>query len=179
MMKPVYVLGLLNLLLLTLLTGAAQAAPALTIGSATAPPGGTATITLTLSGGTEAYTGVNLTLELPTGVTLTGASAGTLLPGFIVNYHQLSDQTTPTAAAVAYSLTAVSAGANGVLLTLQLAVAADAPTGPYPLRFTTSNLFSSSGLSNANGSVSVAHTQVNGVLTIGGNTGNSFLLWTK
>ncbi|OQX23629.1 MAG: hypothetical protein BWK80_24940 [Desulfobacteraceae bacterium IS3] len=57
----------------------AFAAPELSLDSATVLQGQSAALNLSISGGTEAYSGVNAKIRLPQGVTVSSVSKGTVL----------------------------------------------------------------------------------------------------
>ena len=73
----------------------AIAAPKLSLtGPATVQKGGTATLQLCLTGGTEPYGGFNARIGLPKGVTVTSVARGALLPGAFVLDHRVSETST-------------------------------------------------------------------------------------
>ncbi|RLC02253.1 MAG: hypothetical protein DRI57_30265 [Deltaproteobacteria bacterium] len=142
-------------------TTQANAAPELSLSSATMEPGGTASLNLTLAGGTEAYAGVNAKILLPQGVSLTGISRGELLSSgsFTIDYQTSPDGMNNGATIIAYSGTDTFSASDGVLLILNLQAADDTAPGDHQIDFATTDtglVNSKYALSNADGSVSVS-----------------------
>ena len=135
----------------------ANAQPQLSLGSATGEPGGTASMTLSLSSdGTEDYAGVNAQIVLPEGVTLSGVTPGALLSAAFTD-----DSNDLSGTFIAYSGTDVFSAASGVLLTLNLQIGSEVVPGDYSVVFADSDENSlvnpEHALSNADGLVSVTH----------------------
>ncbi len=142
----------------------AQAAPELSLSSAILAPGGTGTLDLTLSGGTEPYAGVNTKILLPQGITVEGLSKGALLSsGFVTDYHNFSDDDGDGVSLIAYSGTSTfTASTSGVMLTLSLR----APTTAQAGNFDASFISSKSALSNADGTAFTTPSVSSGSITI-------------
>ncbi len=111
----------------------AGAEPTLAIDPVTVRQGGSATLHLRLSDSTDPYAGVNATLELPAGVTVTGASA---LDGFTLEH---TDPPGTPYTLIIYSHE--NTFSDGLLASLHVEAAADADSIAY------SDLFSASALS--------------------------------
>lgn len=149
----------------------AIAAPELSIGTATVTQGGTASLDISLSGGTGSYAGVNAKIILPRGVTLTDISRGTLLDGFTTDYRSLSGETENAATLIAYAKTKTFDASDGVLLSLDLHTENDTTPGIYEIRFAETNMVpfvnSKYALSNEDGTISESSiTTQSGTLTI-------------
>ncbi len=137
----------------------ASAQPDLSLNSATAGSDGTASLSLSLSGGTEPYAGVNATIVFPDGVNLVSLDAGAGLPaGFSLDGD--SDESAQTVSVIAYSDTATFTG--GTLLTMNLEMSGDAVAGTYSVDFVDGR----HAISNEEGSASVTHSVSPGSITI-------------
>jgi len=148
----------------------AIAAPELTLGSATVQPGGVASLSLSLSQGSEQYAGMNAKIILPKGLTVKSISKGALLSAnFIIDFRSFSETANNGATLIAYSGSDEFSASSGVLLTLTIEVAATAATGQYDIKFASTNLISRVNsryaLANKN-AASVAPLPVNGKITI-------------
>ena len=160
-MKRAGIVLSLTLLLLVGMALHANATPQLRLGSVNALQGQTATLNLSLSGGEEAYAGINAKILLPEGVTLAGVSKGALLPaGFTTDWHSVSNGVDNWTTVIAYSGNDTFTFSSGTLLEIEVQLAPDAPIGSHTIQFASS----SSGLSNEDGSVSVTHTTFNGTI---------------
>ena len=165
---------LLTLLILAFfLTGTpiqANAAPTLELGTAMELEDGTASLNLSLSGGDEAYAGMNAKILLPKGITVTDVSEGELLSSgnFTIRYQTFSDASNDGVIVVAYSTSDTFSG-SGILLTLELQVSDSVSSGQHDVEFATTNaplVNSRYALSNSDGSKSVSPTLNNGKITI-------------
>ena len=138
-----------------------NAEPFLSCATVATQAGQPVTLELRLSGSEQASSGVNIRLLFDERFTVTGLAQSDLLTGdFILNFRNFDDARGHGAELIAYSGKSAFAGAAGVLLTLTLQVAAGTPPGAYPLTF------AGSGLSDEAGSVSLAHTTVNGRIDV-------------
>ena len=154
---------LILLILAFFLTGTpiqANAAPTLDLGMAIEQEDGTASLNLSLSGGTEAYAGMNAKILLPKGITVTGVSEGERLSSgnFTVRYQTFSDASNDGVIVVAYSNTGTFGPSDGILLTLALQVDDSVLSGEHKISFAGSNptlVNSRYALSNSDGSNSV------------------------
>lgn len=124
-------------------------------------------VDLRVSGVVEPCAGVNARVLLPTGITLTGVQGGLLSADeFTTDFRALGDGGT----VIAYCGTRPFRRLDGVLLRLQLAVAANAPTGTYAVSFATTNadlrVNACHALANSDGSLSLANTVSNGWICV-------------
>ncbi|MCP4107750.1 MAG: hypothetical protein GY749_19760 [Desulfobacteraceae bacterium] len=144
----------------------ANAAPQLTLGSPIIMQGGTGSLTLSISDGTEPYAGANAKILLPDGIAVTGVSEGDLLEGFTTDYYQLSNSNEVTVIAYSRDKTFNS---GGVLLTLDLEADDNAEVKIHDVKFESvnSNSFINSkyALSNASGT-SVEPSTGDGKITV-------------
>jgi hypothetical protein len=150
----------------------AFAAPELSLDSAEVLQGQTAVLNLSISGGTEAYSGVNAKIRLPQGVTVSNISKGAVLSsGFTADWYASGSDV----AVIAYS-TSSTFSSVGALFTLNLQASYSTPPGDNSITFVsdTSSLSNSNALSNSDGSKSILPR---GCLKISdspvGTTGNS------
>ncbi len=143
----------------------AIAAPELSLDSASVLQGQSAALNLSISGGTEAYSGVNAKIRLPQGVTVSSVSKGTVLAssGFTADWYASGSDL----AVIAYSTSSTFSSA-GVLFTLNLQAGYTAPAGSNTLAFATdsSGLLNPNALSNSDGSKSVLPTVKNATITV-------------
>jgi len=151
----------------------AAAEPKLSLGSVgIIVPGGSGSLALSLSGGTEPYAGINAKIMLPEGVTVTAVSEGELLNAgaFTIDWRGFSEAGGNGVVVIAYSGTQTFIASDGILLNMDLQVASDADPGTFDIAFATTNsnllVNSKHALSNADGSTSVSHTTANGSITI-------------
>lgn len=178
--KYIYATGILVLLLFGI-TLQANAAPQLELGSATVSQGGTGTLNLNISGGTESYAGVNAKIILPQGINVEGISKGDLLEGFTADYYQLSNSNEVTVIAYSGNKTFSS---DGVLLTLNLKVSENSTPNTYDVNFASadSSSFVRSwyALSDADGTFDDPSTKP-GSITISEDSDNDGLkdLWER
>ncbi len=174
---------IVTLLMLTLLLPEAalnaSAATQLSLGSTTLQPGQTASLNLTLTGGTEPYAGLNARILLPAGVSVTSISKGTLLPAsFTTDWQPFTSAEGSGATIIAYTTDKTPFTAtNGILLTLNLKAANEATPGTHEVSFATSNIDplvnSKYALSNADGTISVPLTTSPGTITISSLPGDA------
>ena len=156
------IVAILGMWLLELLA-ISNAAPQLSLGTVNIAQGAEGTLSLSLSGGTEAYAGVNATFDLPAGVSFVSVAAGTNTPiGFSVDSNKSQVNGKERVAVIAYSGTGTFTAQSGVLLNIAIQASANAPLGSQTVTLGTS------GLSNQDGSVSVTHTHPDGTITING-----------
>ncbi|MDR4504176.1 MAG: hypothetical protein MRK01_05185 [Candidatus Scalindua sp.] len=176
MKRPGIVL-ICSLLLVFVITLHAAADPLLSLGTTNVQPGDSTLLNLSITGepgGT--YAGVNARIILPEGVSVTGVSGGAGLPSgsFTIDHHPSSNGANEVAV-IAYSGSGTYKGDSGVLLSLNLNVAASASNGTYAVKFAETNtnplINSKHALSNADGSTSVAHSIQNGSLIVGSGGG--------
>ncbi len=160
--------ALLTVLTLALFVAGAAfpaiAAPELSLDSAEVLQGQTAVLNLSISGGTEAYAGVNAKIRLPQGVTVSSVSKGTLLAsGFTADWYASGSDV----AVIAYS-TSSTFSSDGVLFTLNLHADYNTAVGDKDVTFVsdTSSLSNFNALSNSDGSKSVPPSVKNGILTV-------------
>ena len=143
--------------------GSALADPALVLANVETYRGGVAALRLRLENGDQSYAGVNAKIRVPQGATVIQAERGTLLPAdFAVDTYVFNDGISDVVGVLAYSGSGVTSSNSGVLATVKLAIAPNAPVGQQNVQFSGAV----TGLSNADGSESVAHTVSNGVITI-------------
>ncbi|MCC6695986.1 MAG: BACON domain-containing protein [Candidatus Hydrogenedentes bacterium] len=143
--------------------GTALAEPALVLANTDTYRGGTASLRLRLENGDQSYAGVNAKIRVPQGATVLNAVRGALLPGdFSVDTYVFNDGTSDVVGVLAYSGTGVTSTNSGVLAVVNLAIDLAAPLGQQSVQFSGAV----TGLSNNDGSESVAHTVSNGILTI-------------
>ncbi len=127
------------LLLVLILTGQASAAPELSLSPVIAWPGGSTSVSLSISGGTQAYAGVNAKILLPKGVSVTKILPGTLLSSdFITGFRGFSDTQGNGVIVIAYSRTKTFATA-GTLFNIGLTVSDAATAGTYNINFASVN----------------------------------------
>ena len=141
----------------------ADAAPELNFDSAEVLPGQTVSLNLNLTGDTEAYAGVNVTIQLPENISLNKVSNGALTSGF-----KTDDSTEDSKVRIiAYSSNSTFSG-SGTLFSLSIKADDDASPGEQDIVFVTdsSGLLNPNALSNSDGSESVSHTLINGKITI-------------
>ncbi len=157
---------LLTLLILAFfLTGTpiqANAAPELSFDSAEVFQGQTASLNLSLAGGTEEYAGINVTIRLPENITFNTVSKGDLTDsGFTLDYSPDGSRI------IVYSTSSTFSG-NGILFSLSIKADDDASPGEQDIVFVTdsSGLLNPNALSNSDGSESVSPTLINGKITI-------------
>ena len=157
---------LLTLLILAFfLTGTpiqANAAPELIFDSAEVFQGQTASLNLSLAGGTEDYAGINVTIRLPENITFNTVSKGDLTDsGFTLDYSPDGSRI------IVYSTSSTFSG-NGILFSLSIKADDDATAGEQDIIFVTDNsgLLNPNALSNSDGSKSVSPTLINGKITI-------------
>ena len=155
--------------MLGMVTFSAHAQPSLSLGSTDIEVGGTASVSLSLSGGTEPYAGFNADILLPDGVSMTSVEAGANLPaGFVIDSYM--DDAGDTASIIVYSDTA--ALDDGILLELNLYASHNAASGSHAIPFATTGI----ALSNIDGSVSISPSTNPGSLSIQwGDTDNDGL----
>lgn len=142
----------------------ADAALELSLDSAEVLPGQTASLNLKLAGGTEKYAGINVTIQVPENITITGVSKGALLnSGFISDYSSDGNRLR----IIAYSSSSTFSG-TGILFSLSLKADDDASEGEQDITFVTdtSGLLNPNALSNSDGSKSVSPALKNGKITI-------------
>lgn len=129
-------------LLVLILTGSAtqaSAAPELSLSPVIAWPGGNTSVSLSISGGTQAYAGVNAKILLPKDVSVTKILPGTLLSSdFTVGYRGFSDTQGNGFIVIAYSRTKTFAAA-GTLFNIGIAVSDSATAGTYNINFASVN----------------------------------------
>ncbi len=129
-------------LLVLILTGSAiqaSAAPELSLNPVIAWPGGSTSVSLSISGGTQAYAGVNAKILLPKDVIVTKILPGNLLSSdFIVGYRGFSDTQGNGFIVIAYSRTKTFAAA-GTLFNIGLTVSDAAKAGTYNINFASVN----------------------------------------
>ncbi|MCC6488749.1 MAG: BACON domain-containing protein [Candidatus Hydrogenedentes bacterium] len=143
--------------------GAALADPALVLPNVETYRGGTAAMRLRLENGDQSYAGVNAKIRVPQGTTVLNTVRGALLPGdFSVDTYLFNDGTSDVIGVLAYSGTGITSSNSGVLVVMNLAIDTAAPVGQQNVQFSGEV----TGLSNEDGSESVAHTVSNGILTI-------------
>ena len=143
--------------------GSALADPALVLANVETYRGGVAALRLRLENGDQSYAGVNAKIRVPQGATVIQAERGTLLPAdFAVDTYVFNDGISDVVGVLAYSGSGVTSSNSGVLAIVKLAIAPNAPVGQQNVQFSGAV----TGLSNADGSESVAHTVSNGVITI-------------
>lgn len=161
------------LILVAGLFGALQNAHAveLSLGSVTLSPDASADLSLSLSGGTEPYAGVNAKILLPKGVSVTGVTPGALLTSknFVTDFRTFSDEANEGVTLIAYSAENTFS-ASGVLLLLKIQAAATVEAGIHTVAFATENpnpfVNSKYALSNADGSKSVEPSVKYGAVTV-------------
>lgn len=160
--------ALLTVLTLALLVAGrafpAIAAPELSLDSAEVLQGQTAVLNLSISGGTEAYAGVNAKIHLPQGVTVSSVSKGAVLAsGFTADWYASGSDVSM----IAYS-TSNTFSSGGVLFTLNLHADYNTAVGDKEVTFVsdTSSLSNPNALSNSDGSKSILPTVKNGTLTV-------------
>jgi len=142
----------------------AFAAPELSLDSASVLQGQSAALNLSISGGTEAYSGVNAKIRLPQGVTVSSVSKGAVLTsGFTADWYASGSDV----AVIAYSTSSTFSSA-GVLFTLNLQAGYTAPAGSNTVAFATdsSGLLNPNALSNSDGSKSIVPALKNGTITV-------------
>ncbi len=142
----------------------AIAAPELSLDSAEVLQGQTAVLNLSISGGTEAYAGVNAKIRLPLGVTVSSVPKGAVLAsGFTADWYASGSDV----AVIAYS-TSSTFSSVGALFTLNLQASYSTPPGDNAITFVsdTSSLSNPNALSNSDGSKSILPTVKNGTLTV-------------
>jgi len=146
-----------------LLLGVAQyavAEPELRLSSLNVFRGGISSLHLSLSGGLEPYAGVNAKIVLPDGITVMGVSKGAQLPeGFTIDWRSFSGQGINGARVIVYSGVNSFTESTGALLEISIQIAPDAPLGMQTIQL------QNSGLSNEDGSSSISHVILNGVIT--------------
>ncbi|MEE4357748.1 MAG: dockerin type I domain-containing protein [Desulfococcaceae bacterium] len=164
------------------ITTYAIAAPQLSLSPASILQGGTGTMNLTLSGGTEPYAGVNAKIFLPQGITVTGVSKGSLLSSaFKTAWKVLPEAGGTRITLAAYSGFETFNSSAGTLLTLHLQAPGYMQTGSFPLTFAQTNqnpkINSRYALSNADGSLSITPAVSSGNITVqaGADTDNDGL----
>ncbi len=150
----------------------AHALPQLALGEAAGSAGGTAVLTLSITGA-EDNAGVNAKIVLPPGVTLGSVSRGPLLgASFEVVHGPFAEKETSGFIVVAYSAIEELLATDGVLLRFNLDIGSGVEDGQYPITFAESKAVtvnSRYALSNAEGTVSLAMAAPqNGMLTVGG-----------
>jgi hypothetical protein len=137
--------------------GVSFAAPQFTLGSVTLPPGGTGVLPLSVSGGTEAFAGLNARIVLPPDVYCEGLSQGSALSGSFVVDHRKTPGAQETITVLAYSGT--DTFSNGEVLIFALRADNNAEPGTYAVVFSDAKaevtVNSKWALSNATGSNSI------------------------
>jgi hypothetical protein len=152
--------------------GCAVAAPQLSVtGPANVQQGRSATLQLRLTDGAQPYGGFNARIALPKGMSVTGVTAGALLPpGFTTDYLVTQDAANVWVAVLAYSGTASIAGTNGILLNIMLQASTTATAGTYRVAFASSNanpvINSMHALADVHGAQSISHTVTGTQITI-------------
>ncbi|QTA90595.1 hypothetical protein [Desulfonema magnum] len=142
----------------------ANAAPELSFDSAEVLPGQTVSLNLNFAGGTEAYAGINVTIQLPETVAINTVSKGALLTSvFTLDYSSDGNKVM----IIAYSKSSTFSG-SGTLFTLSVKADDDALSGEQDVIFVTdsSGLINPNALSNSDGSKSVSPTLNNGKIVI-------------
>ncbi len=130
---------LMLVLILTLTAFQASAAPELSLSPVIACPGGSTSVSLSISGGTQAYAGVNAKILLPKDVSVTKILPGTLLSSdFITGFRGFSDTQGNGFIVIAYSRTKTFAVA-GTLFNIGLTVSDAAVAGTYNINFASVN----------------------------------------
>lgn len=161
---------LIFMLLFTAVSPQAIAAPQLTIGSAAIKIGGTASLNLSFSGETKDYAGLNAKIILPKGITVKSISKGGLLSAnFITDFRTFSETANNGVNLIAYSGTDTFTASSGVLLTLNIEAAIDAPAGQHNVTFAATNVIprvNSRYALAAKNAASVALSPVNGNIII-------------
>jgi len=150
----------------------AAAEPQLTLGTVAVEQGGTASLEVGLADGTENYGGINATILLPEGVTVTGVTEGPLLGagGFEVQYRNFAGATEQGVSVVAYSGATAFNALSGVVLLLDMTVTGRTAPGVQSADFASPDgnalLNSEHALSNSNGTSSVGHLTSAGTITV-------------
>jgi len=174
-MKKIVITALCCLSILSFVSFA-WAAPVLSLGHITVKQGETGNINLSISGGDAAYAGFNARVIIPDGVTINGVSKGDLLPleKFSLAYNVESIDGKTNLFLLAFSGEHTFGQTDGVLAVIDISVQEDAESGKKDLVFASDNpnplVNSKHALSNEQGSASVAHTVLNGSVTISGTT---------
>ncbi len=148
-----------------------NAAPTLSLGSASAQPGGTTTLDLSISDNagtnTATYAGMNARIIFDTDkVYVTGVSKGAGLQAgdFTIDYGTSTVNGHNEVAVIAYSGQNTFTGSSGVLLKLTLQVDIDATEGAHTVQFATSDtnalINAKHALSNDDGSISYSSRRV-------------------
>ncbi len=161
---------LIFMLLFTVAAPLAIAAPQLTIGSADVKTGGTASLNLSFSGETKDYAGVNAKIILPKGITVKSISKGKLLSAnFITDFRSFSETANNGVNLIAYSGADTFTASSGILLTLTIEAAIDAPAGQHNVTFAATNVIprvNSRYALASKDAASVALSPVNGNISI-------------
>ncbi|MFO0795794.1 MAG: cohesin domain-containing protein [Candidatus Brocadiaceae bacterium] len=173
-------LGMVTMIVVFLASVVANAiaSPVLFLGSASAKPGETTSIDLSISDdmgtNTATYAGMNARIVFDTDkVQVTGVSQGAGLSAgnFTVDYGTATVNGHSEATVIAYSANSTFGGSSGVLLKLNLKVDANATMGPHTVQFATTDvnplINAKHAVSNEDGSVSMGHTTQDGSLSIG------------
>ncbi len=159
----------LTALMVMLAVVPSRAEPQLSLSSAGAVLGGTATITLRLDDASELCGGVNGKLSLPAGVQLADVVSGDLLSdAFTVVSHALAETADNTYTFAAYSTLDAFSADSGALLVLTLnvsEVAEEVGLDEDPVLFG-ELLLLNSGLATGDGQVSLSHSTVGGRLVL-------------
>ena len=147
------------------------AAPTIKLQPVYAQTGENVTVKVMLSGGTEAYGGINARVELPTGYAFVSAAQGELLAsGTYSLFAQSYDDSTGKGVGFVIYSSADTFQNNGHLLDLVLSTPSDASLGKTALTFETDSPITAvnvqHAVSDAQGDTSLAHSVESGLLYV-------------
>lgn len=149
----------------------ANSEPALALESdSSIPQGGIGTISIVLSGGTEAYGGIEAHLSFPTGISMISASKGTLLTDdYVIESRSFLDGDVRKGSIIAYSESGGVEMDEGVLVRVRVQATSDARLGDRTVRFdsgavgvTLEACAESVGFSSSNGIITVVEADTGG-----------------
>jgi hypothetical protein len=151
-----------------------MALPQLTVSPFFAQPGQSGEFEFKITDGDEPYAGFNAEIVLPKGITITSTVNNALLDGsFTVDSHMTYGVTETSLRVIAYSSTNTWTAVSGTLLKVSFDTSSTVLAGSYPISFSekpaNSILNSSHALSNADGTISVAHTVIGSTMTVVSN----------
>lgn len=150
----------------------AGAEPLLSLDKPTVKKGETGNINLMLSGGDREYAGFNARIIIPEGISVNSVSKGSLLPldKFTIAHNIESSDDKISLFLLVFSNEDTFGLTDGVLAVINVTADENASFGEKNIIFATDNpnplVNSKHALSNADGSISVPHTVLNGSVNI-------------
>jgi hypothetical protein len=147
--------------------------PTLRIGNADIIAGGETRLNITLENGNQSYAGINIQMVLPIGFSVKNVQKGNLLSSnFLLHWREFAHDATTYLTIIAYSGADQISEPEGILASIVLISDSTVCAGKIPVSFSehqsNSKVNVHHALSNAGGSLSVAHDIVSGFIRVDG-----------